>query len=120
MKHLNPGNSGLDERRQLRGITVHNATPGGPVDPSFSAGRRALGFEGFDVDGFGHAVEGHVDYGCHSAGGCSACSCVEALPVAAGIVDVNVGVDESGQKKQIAKVVGVARHRQSHSRRKSP
>ena len=98
-------NAGLGERGQFRRIAVHHATPGSPVDPGVSPSRCALGFEGCDIDCFGNAVQGHVDEGGDAACGCSAGGGIEALPVAAGIVDVYVGIDQAGQKQQVAEVV---------------
>ncbi len=71
----------------------------------------ALGFEGFDGGGFGEAVEGHVDEGGVASGGGGAGGGAEAFPFgAAGLVDVDVGVDEAGEDGVVAAVVdgGVA------------
>ena len=72
----------------------------------------ALGFERGDGGGLGQAVERHVDErgeaaGCGGAGGGG-----EAFPLgAAGLVDVDVGVDEAGQEGVVAEVVAMASRR---------
>lgn len=74
------------------------AAPGGPIDEAFALGCGAFGFEGGDGGGLGEAVEGHIDEGGEATGGGGAGSGAEALPVgSAGLVDVDVGVDEAGE-----------------------
>ena len=102
------GDAGLDEIGQFRRITVHHAAPGCPVDPGIAASRGALGVEGCDTDYFGYAVEGHVDEGSDTARGCGAGRGIEALPVSARIVDVDVRIDEAGEQEQVVKVMACA------------
>jgi hypothetical protein len=67
----------------------------------------ALSFEGGYVGGLGEAVEGHVDEGGEAAGGGGAGGGGEAFPIgAAGLVDVGMDVDETGEEGEVAEVLG--------------
>jgi hypothetical protein len=67
---------------------------------------RALGFECGYGGGFGEAVEGHVNQGCVASGGGGAGCGAEAFPLgAAGLVDVDVSVDEAGEDGVIDVIV---------------
>jgi hypothetical protein len=71
----------------------------------------ALGFEGGYGGGFGEAVEGHVDEGGETAGCGGVGGGAEAFPLgAAGLIDVDVAVDQAGKQSVVAAVVdyGVA------------
>ena len=69
-------------------------------------GAARFGFECGDGGGFGEAVEGHVDEGGVASGGGGACGGAEAFPFgAAGLVDVDVGVDEAGEDGVVGVVV---------------
>ncbi len=72
----------------------------------------AFGFESGDIGGGWEAVQRHVDQKRVAACGGGARGGVEAFPIgAAGIVDVNVGIDEAGKDGGGGKIVdfGVGR-----------
>ena len=105
MKHLNPGTPASTSAGNSAALPRTTPPHGCPVDPRVTTCRGALGFEGCDVCGFGQAVKRHVDQSRDATGGCGARGCVETLPSAAGIVDVDVRVDQAGENDQIPKVV---------------
>ena len=94
-------------------VVADDAAPGHPVDPDVAVGGGALCIEGGEIQGFGDAVEGHVDEGGDAAGGSGLGGGGEAFPVGAGgevwgcdgIVDVDVGVDEAGEEDEVGIVV---------------
>ena len=91
-------NSGAGEREEVLLIVGDRSAPGSPVDEALGLCGSALGFECGYGGGFGEAVEGHVDQGCVASGGSGAGGGAEAFPFgAAGLVDVNVSVDEAGE-----------------------
>ena len=105
MKHLNPGTPAW--ARAGSSAAFPRTTPPQAAQSTHALPRAAerLASRAATFDGFWHAVKRHVDEGGDSAGGCSARSGVEALPVASGIVDVDVRVDEAREHEQVAKVV---------------
>ena len=103
--------SGAGEGEDVGLVVGDGSAPGCPVDEAFALRGAALGFEGFDGGGLGEAVEGHVDEGGVASGRSGSGGGAEALPFgAAGLVDVDVGVDEAGEDGVVAAVVddGVA------------
>ena len=104
--------AGEGEGFELMLIAVDAAAPEGVVDHALrgvvgAAGgcRFALEFECGDADGFGEAVEGHVDERGETAGSGGAGGGGEAFPLgAAGLVDVSVYVDEAGEQSEIAEI----------------
>jgi hypothetical protein len=103
---LEAGDAGAGEGKDVGLVIGDGSTPCGPVDEALVGGGGALGFEGGDGGGFGEAVEGHVDEGGVASGGGGASGGGEALPLgAAGLVDVDVGVDEAGEDGEGAEVV---------------
>ena len=101
------GDAGAGERVEVRPGCRRRRRPRRPSRPC--TGRAAasrLSFEGGDGGGLGEAVEGHVDEGGVAAGGGGAGGGGEAFPFgAAGLVDVDVGVDEAGEEGDDAEVV---------------
>ncbi len=81
----------------VRLVVCDCATPGGPVDEALALCGLALGGQGGYGGGLGQAVQGHVDQVGVASGCCCAGGGAEAFPLgAAGLVDVDVGVDEAG------------------------
>jgi len=93
-------------------IVVDAAAPEGVVDHALRGSVGAAGgcsfaleLEGGDVGGFGKAIERHVDEGGETAGGCGTGGSGKAFPFGtAGLVDVGVDVDESGQEGYVTEV----------------
>lgn len=89
-------------------IIGDDAAPGHPIDVAAGVGCGAFGFESEDIDSGGEAVEGHVDEESVATGGGGARSGLEAFPVgAAGVIDVNVGIDEAGEDDGVGEIVGI-------------
>ncbi len=104
------GDAGFGEWSEVQLVAVagdaFDSPPGAPVDPALAGGGRALGFEAGDGGSGRQAVEGHVDDGGDAAGGGGAGGGGEAFPFgAAGLVDVDVRVDEAGEDGVVADVV---------------
>jgi hypothetical protein len=99
-KALEAASSGSGQRGQMQGIVGGDASPGSPVDAALALGRPALGIESGDGGGGGQAVERHVDEGGETPGGGGAGGGRKALPFrAAGLVDVEVGIDEAWEQR---------------------
>src|SRR5260370_595962 len=87
-------------------VVRDGATPGGPVDEALALCGLPLGGQGGYGGGLGQAVQGHVDQGGVSSGRGGAGGGSEAFPLgAAGLVDVDVSVDEAGKQSVVAAVV---------------
>src|ERR1700683_1196719 len=86
---------------------MSDTAPCSPIDAAFAVRGLTLGLQRSYRCGRGKTVQGHIDqHGVTAAGGGSGCG-FEALPVAAaGIVDVDVGIDEAGGDGCVAEVVG--------------
>ena len=104
-KHLKPGTPARASGRRWAWLSATAAAPGRPVDHALPGGCLALQFQRGDGGGFGQAVQGHVDQRGVAAGGGGARGGGEALPFgAAGLVDVDVGVDQAGENGAVAEV----------------
>ena len=98
--------SSAREGKDVGLIVGDGSAPGGPVDEALTACGCAFGFECCNGGGFGEAVERHVDEGGVPSGGCGSCGGAEAFPFgAAGLVDVDVGVDEAWEDGLVGVVV---------------
>ena len=64
--------------------------------------RLPLCLQGFDSYSFRNAVERHIDYSRHAAGGRGACGRLKPFPIGAPrLVDVNVSIDEARHHHRI-------------------
>ena len=89
---------------QLAGVAGHRATPERDVDGQLPARDASLGPQRRRVHGRRDRVQRHVDDGGDAAGGGRAGGGGEALPLgAAGLVDVHVTVDETGQQHAVVR-----------------
>jgi len=90
--------SGAGEREDVGLVVGDRSAPWGPVDEAFVLRCGALLLECGYGCGFGETVERHVDE-CGVASGSGGAGCgAKAFPFgAAGLVDVNVSVDEAGE-----------------------
>ena len=97
-------NTCFRERLEVVGVVAGDSTPCCPVDEALAVSGCALDFESRDRCSRGKAVERHVDQRGVAAGGGGAGGCGEALPLgAAGLVDVDVGVDKAGKERAFAR-----------------
>ena len=98
-KHLKPNTPASCSARRSRHVAGNRAAPEPDVDVAPARPPLALDLERVDVDGRRDAVERHVDDRRDPAGGGRPGRGGEPLPLgAAGLVDVDVGVDQSGDQ----------------------
>ncbi len=108
-KHLKPEDAQRALERQNVLLIVGDGTrPRRPSRRKHSPrADGALLFECGDGGGLRQTIQGHVDQRGVAACCCGLRSCVESLPLRApGLVDMDVGVDEAGQERVVAAVVG--------------
>ncbi|KAJ6441077.1 LOW QUALITY PROTEIN: hypothetical protein O9K51_06871 [Purpureocillium lavendulum] len=114
---LEAADASVDERAQVVGVAGDDAAVEADVDPALAPAGAQLLVEVGDGGGGGDGVEGHVDDGGDAAAGRGARARPEALPLgAAGLVEVDVGVDEARQQ-QPRRVVDVGGARWEAARR---
>ena len=87
-------------------IIVNHSAPGGPIDAAFAPRGRALGLQRRDRGRCRKTVQRHVDEHRVAAGRRGSGRGFETLPLrASGIVDMHVGIDQSGKNGRIAEVM---------------
>src|SRR5690606_31069823 len=105
-ERLEAEHPGLVQGPQVLGVVRQGAAPEADVDVRLAGGDPLLGAQVVHRRGGREGVEGHVDEGGDAAGGRGAGGGPEALPLgAAGVVDVDVGVDQAGQQDVVAEVL---------------
>lgn len=104
-KTFEAGNACLGERLDVARIVRDDAAPCEPVDPAAILCGCALGVESGNVGRGRQTIERHVNEESVTTRGGGARSGLESFPMrAAGIVDVNMGIDEAGEKHGITKI----------------
>ena len=104
------GNPGAGQWQQVGLVVRDRAAPGRPVDQALAGCGLAFGLQRGDRRGLRQAVQRHVDQRGVAARGCRPRGGSKALPLgAAGLVDVDMAVDQAGQQRVLAEVdcVGV-------------
>ena len=107
---LETADTGLDEGKQLVGVAGDHAAVEANIDPALVLGSSEFYLEAVKGGGGRDGVQGHVDDGGDTARGCRPRAGRETFPFcAAGLVEVNVGVDKAGDKKHLAVVLVLGR-----------
>src|SRR5487761_195036 len=101
---LEPENSRIPERSNFRCVSWHNAAPKAHINMKLFPGRDKFFLEGRGAGGCGNTIERHFNQRGYAAS-CRGARCrLESFPFgSAGLVDVNVGVDEPGHDDGISR-----------------
>lgn len=111
-KTFEAGDARVGEELDVVLIISDDAAPREPIDAGAPLRGFAFGVERGNIRGGGQTIERHVDEKRVTSRGSGARGGFEPFPIgAAGIVDVNVRIDEAGENDGVAKIVrfGVAR-----------
>lgn len=107
-KTFEAGDASAGERLEVERVVGDDAAPGEPIDAGAAMRGGALCFEGGDLGGGGKAIQRHVDEESVATGGSGARGGFEAFPIgAAGVVDVDVRIDQARKYGSVAKIVGL-------------